>query len=104
MSASAQGKMLCSAKELPTIHNSLPGKYFTFQSVEDGLVWFRDEVKIIAVPSIPGGLIEVGKELASILKVFAEKYVEKWTVGPSVAVDQLWEKVFVNSGNTHLVS
>lgn len=40
------------------------------------LVWFRDEVKIIAVPSIPGGLIEVGKELASILKVFVEKYPE----------------------------
>ena len=32
------------------------------------------------------------------------RLVEKWTVGPSVAVDQLWEKVFVNSGNTHLVS
>ena len=30
--------------------------------------------------------------------------VEKWTVGPSIAVDQLWEKVFVNSGNTHLAS
>ena len=30
--------------------------------------------------------------------------VEKWTVGPNVAADQLWEKVFVNSGNTHLAS
>ncbi len=32
------------------------------------------------------------------------KLVEKWTVGQNVAVDQLWEKVFVNSGNTHLAS
>ena len=30
--------------------------------------------------------------------------VEKWTVGQSVSLDQLWEKVFVNSGNTHLAS
>ena len=32
------------------------------------------------------------------------RLVEKWTVGQSVAIDQLWEKVFVNSGNTHLAS
>ena len=32
------------------------------------------------------------------------RLVEKWTVGPSIQVDQLWEKVFVNSGNTHLAS
>ena len=32
------------------------------------------------------------------------RLVETWTVGPSVPIDQLWEKVFVNSGNTHLAS
>jgi hypothetical protein len=32
------------------------------------------------------------------------RLVEKWTVGQNVATDQLWEKVFVNSGNTHLAS
>jgi hypothetical protein len=32
------------------------------------------------------------------------RLIEKWTVGKNVATDQLWEKVFVNSGNTHLVS
>ena len=32
------------------------------------------------------------------------RLVEKWTVGRDVAADQLWAKVFVNSGNTHLVS
>lgn len=32
------------------------------------------------------------------------RLVEKWTVGQNVQIDQLWEKVFVNSGNTHLAS
>ncbi len=32
------------------------------------------------------------------------KLVEKWTVGQNVQIDQLWEKVLVNTGNTHLVS
>lgn len=32
------------------------------------------------------------------------RLVEKWTVGQRVAVDRLWEKVFVNCGNTHLAS
>ncbi|MGA2642129.1 MAG: hypothetical protein ABSG21_14650 [Spirochaetia bacterium] len=35
-----------------------------------------------------------------------QKYrlVEKWTVGQNAQVNQLWEKVFVNSGNTHLAT
>lgn len=32
------------------------------------------------------------------------RLVEKWVVKQTVPVDQLWEKVYVNSGNTHLVS
>ena len=32
------------------------------------------------------------------------RLVEKWTVGQNVQIDQLWEKVVVNSGNTHLAS
>ena len=29
---------------------------------------------------------------------------EKWSVGPTVQIGDLWEKVYVNTGNTHLVS
>jgi len=32
------------------------------------------------------------------------RLVERWTVGGSVDPAELWEKVYVNSGNTHLVS
>jgi hypothetical protein len=32
------------------------------------------------------------------------RLMEKWIVGKNVPTDQLWERVFVNSGNTHLVS
>lgn len=32
------------------------------------------------------------------------RLVEKWTVRQGLPVEQLWEKVFVNTGNTHLVS
>ena len=32
------------------------------------------------------------------------RVVEKWTVGGSVQAADLWVKLFVNSGNTHLVS
>jgi hypothetical protein len=32
------------------------------------------------------------------------RLVERWTVGPNVQVADLWEKVFVNSGNTHIAS
>jgi len=36
ITATTRGNPICSAKEVSTIHNSLRGKYFTFQTVEDG--------------------------------------------------------------------
>jgi hypothetical protein len=32
------------------------------------------------------------------------RITETWTVGRNVPLEQLWEKIFVNTGNTHLVS
>jgi len=47
-----------------------------------------------------------GVRVISVRNTAEQTYrlVERWTVGQNVATDQLWEKVFVNSGNTHLAS
>ncbi len=47
-----------------------------------------------------------GVKVISVRNTSEQSYrlVEKWTVGQNVQIDQLWEKVLVNSGNTHLAS
>jgi hypothetical protein len=47
-----------------------------------------------------------GVKVISVRNADEQTYrlVEKWTVGRGVPIDQLWEKVFVNTGNTHLAS
>jgi hypothetical protein len=45
-------------------------------------------------------------QVVSIRNASEQSYrlVERWVVGKGVQIDRLWEKVFVNSGNTHLAS